>query len=157
MISQILAQPYQPAYAPAGFDSAFPVDSANTTPVPNTAPAQDYTSGSVPGDPDHPNWPTAFQYVTASNGLVSGDGAPLRGRLALHPGFHPGIVVVHGFNTNGKESVIRWAAMLYANGYNVLAADQRDFKDEYDHREGYPNWLQTFGWKESQDVLAAGA
>ena len=52
--------------------------------------------------------------------------------------------------------MIRWAAMLYANGYDVLAADQRDFKAESDAGLGYPTWLQTFGWKESTDVLAAG-
>jgi dienelactone hydrolase len=46
--------------------------------------------------------------------------------------------------------------MLYANGYDVLAADQRDFKAEYDAGYGYPDWLQTFGWKESEDVLVAG-
>jgi dienelactone hydrolase len=76
--------------------------------------------------------------------------------LALHPGHHPGVVVVHGFNTHGYASVIRWAALLYARGYNVLAADQRDFYFENQAGYGNPNWLQTFGWKESQDVLAAG-
>ena len=38
----------------------------------------------------------------------------------------------------------------------MLAADQRDFSFEYSAGYGYPAWLQTFGWKESQDVLAAG-
>ena len=145
-VQQILAEPYQADYLPAGFDSAFP------TAVPNTAPAQDYTSGSIPGSADHPEWPPSFQEVL----IQSADGAPLTGRLAMHAGSHPGVVVVHGFNTNGKESVIRWAAMLYANGYDVLAADQRDFKAEYDAGYGYPAWLQTFGWKEAEDVLAAG-
>src|SRR4029450_13562427 len=64
-------------------------------------------------------------------------------------------VVVHGFNTHGYASVIRWAAMLYANGYDVLAADQRDFSFEHYPGFGYPAWQQTFGWKESEDVLAA--
>ena len=63
---------------------------------------------------------------------------------------------MHGFNTHGYASVIRWAAMLYANGYNVLAADQRDFSFEHDAELGYPAWQQTFGWKESEDVVAAG-
>ena len=36
------------------------------------------------------------------------------------------VVVVHGFNTHGIGSVIRWAAMIYKNGYNVLAADHLD-------------------------------
>lgn len=166
-IIDILALPYQPAYAPMGFDNAFPADAANPNPVPNTFPAQDYTSGSVPGNPDHPNWPSPFQYVRYLSGNPGDpvfDRAPLRAYFALHPGSHPGVVVVHGFNTNGKESVIRWAAMLYANGYNVIASDQRDFKDEFRNpdntnrvpTDGYPDWLQTFGWKEARDVLAAG-
>lgn len=146
-VAAVLAQPYQPAYVPTGVDRAF-----GDQEVPNTAPAQDYTTGSVPGDPDHPGWPPWFVPVR----LSSADGAPLFGFLALHPGRHPGIVLVHGFNTNGRESVIRWAAMLYANGYDVLAADQRDFKAEYDAGFGYPRWLQTLGWKEAQDVVAAG-
>jgi dienelactone hydrolase len=39
----------------------------------------------------------------------------------------------------------------------VLAADQRDFFFESQAGYGYPDWLQTFGWKESEDVLAGGA
>ena len=146
-VQQILAEPYQPDYAPSGFDGAF--GNAN---VLNTAPAQDYTSGSIPGSPDAPAWPSWFRAVQ----FASGDGAPLLGELALHPGDAPAVVVVHGFNTHGYASVIRWAAMLYANGYDVLAADQRDFSFENDAGFGYPTWQQTFGWKESEDVLAAG-
>jgi predicted alpha/beta-fold hydrolase len=146
-VRQMLAEPYQANYVPTGNDTAF-------ASAPNTFPAEDYTSGSVAGDPDFPGWPDAFTQVL----FRSADGAPLYGQLALHTGKHPGVVVVHGFNTNGYDSVVRWAAMLYANGYNVLAADQRDFKYEYrdPNMLGYPNWLQTFGWKESEDVLAAG-
>jgi dienelactone hydrolase len=145
-VASILAQPYQPDYVPLGLDSAF------DTPVANDAPAEDYTSGSIPGSPDYPAWPAAFSQVL----FASADGAPLFGMLALHPGTNPGVLVVHGFNTHGYASVVRWAAMLYANGYDVLAADQRDFAFESQAGYGYPNWLQTFGWKESQDVLAAG-
>jgi|tagenome__1003787_1003787.scaffolds.fasta_scaffold20955923_3 dienelactone hydrolase len=145
-VARMLAEPYQPAYVPAGLDTAF--DAA----VPNVAPAEDYTSGSIPGSPDAPAFPAAFSQVL----LHSGDGAPLLGMLALHPGAHPGVVVVHGFNTHGYSSVVRWAALLYARGYDVLAADQRDFSWESQAGYGYPDWLQTFGWKESQDVLAAG-
>jgi len=146
-IDEILAEPYQPDYVPQGTDRAF-----GSAAVPNTAPAQDYTTGSIPGSPDAPAWPPIFQPVL----LHSADGAPLLGQLALQPGKHPGIVVVHGFNTHGNLSVIRWAAMLAANGYNVLAADQRDFNFEYTAGYGYPDWLQTFGWKEAEDVLAMG-
>ncbi len=146
-VQQILAQPYQPNYVPLGFDTAF-----GDASVLNTAPAQDYTSGSIAGSPDAPAWPPWFAFVL----LHSADGAPLLGKLALHPGDGPGVVVVHGFNTHGYDSVIRWAAMLYANGYDVLAADQRDFSFESSAGYGYPGWQQTFGWKESEDVLAAG-
>jgi dienelactone hydrolase len=146
-VQQILAQPYQPNYVPQGYDTAFGSDN-----VLNTAPAQDYTTGSIPGSPDAPEWPPWFKPVL----FHSGDGAPLLGELALHAGDAPGVVVVHGFNTHGYASVIRWAAMLYANGYNVLAADQRDFSFEHAAGFGYPNWQQTFGWKESEDVVAAG-
>ena len=146
-VSAIESLPYQSAYVPAGFDSAFP-----DTLVANVAAAQDYTSGSIPGSPDSPAWPSSFHQVV----IHSADGAALIGELALLPGAHPGVVVVHGFNTHGSQSVIRWAAMLVANGYNVLAADQRDFSFEYSAGYGYPDSLQTFGWKESQDVLAAG-
>jgi len=52
--------------------------------------------------------------------------------------------------------VIRWAAMLYANGYDVLAADRRDFSAEDMAGYGYPTSQQALGWKESEDVLAAG-
>jgi predicted alpha/beta-fold hydrolase len=148
-VSQILALPYQPNYLPVGFDNAFP---AAPTPVLNDFPAEDFTTGSIPGSPDNPPWPPAFKPVT----LTSGDGARLTGYLALLPGRHPGVLVVHGFNTHGDESVIRWAALLAHDGYDVLAADQRDFAAEYSAGYGYPNYPQTFGWKEAQDVLAAG-
>ena len=128
-VQQILSEPYQPTYVPAGFDSAF-----SDADVLNTAPAQDYTSGSIPGSPDAPAWPPWFRSVQ----FASADGAPLLGELALHPGDAPAVVVVHGFNTHGYASVIRWAAMLYANGYDVLAADQRDFSFENDAGFGYP-------------------
>jgi dienelactone hydrolase len=146
VVGSMLAEPYQPDYVPAGLDTAF------DAPVPNVAPAEDYTSGSIPGSPDAPAYPAAFTQVL----LHSADGAPLLGMLALHPGAHPGVLVVHGFNTHGYSSVVRWAALLYARGYDVLAADQRDFSWESQAGYGYPNWLQTFGWKESQDVVAAG-
>lgn len=147
-VQALLAEPYQPAYVPTGRDAAFP-----DADVANTAPAQDYTTGSIPGSPDAPAWPAAFEPVLFS----SADGAPLLGQLGVHPGVRrPGVVVVHGFNTHGYASVIRWAAALYAAGYDVLAADQRDFSFAYGAGLGYPAWEQTFGWKESEDVLAAG-
>lgn len=122
-VAAMEALPYQPAYLATGTDSAF---SGNATPVVNTPPVDDYTVGSIPGsDPtgatDAPPWPPSFTART----ITSTDGAVLHGMVALHPGRHPGIVVAHGFNTHGNESVIRWAAMLAANGWNVAAFDQR--------------------------------
>ena len=147
VIGQIESLPYQAAYAPAGPDAAF-----SPAVVANDLPAEDYTSGSVPGSPDAPAWPSVFRSVV----FRSGDGAQLTGELALLPGERPAVLVVHGFNTHGDLSVIRWAAMLAANGFDVLAADQRDFSTEYQDGYGYPAYPQTFGWKESEDVLAAG-
>ena len=66
-VDQILAQPYQADYVPVGPDTAF------DTLVPNTLPAEDYTSGSIPGSPDYPTWPAAFSQVL----FHSADGAPL--------------------------------------------------------------------------------
>lgn len=146
VVGAIEALPYQPDYVPTGYDTAFPAGT-----VLDTAPAQDYTSGSIPGSPDSPAWPPAFQAVR----FQSADGATLLGEMALHPGNRPAVVVVHGFNTHGMTSVIRWAAMLAANGYDVLAADQRDYFWEQQAQVD-ANYPQTFGWKESQDVLAAG-
>src|SRR5947209_10182805 len=77
-VNQILSLPYQTAYAPVGLDSAF---TGETPPVANIAPAQDYTSGSIPGRPDSPAWPANFKQVT----LTSGDGAKLLGELAMLP------------------------------------------------------------------------
>src|SRR5262245_62929099 len=104
-IDAILAEPYQPNYVPFGIDSAF-----GSAAVLNTAPAEDGRTGSTPGGPEALEWPPIFKPVV----FESADGSSLSGRLALQPGKRPGIVVVHGFNTHGNLSVIRWAAMLAA-------------------------------------------
>src|SRR5579884_3731222 len=140
-VSAIEALPYQPAYVPAGADAAFP---SNPAPVPNTAPAEDYTSGSIPGDPDAPAWPPWFTPHT----ITEADGTQIQGMVDIQPGHHPAVLVVHGFNTHGYYSVIRWAAMLAANGYDVAVFDQRDYY--FEHQAGEDaNRMQTFGWKES--------
>lgn len=147
VVRTIEGQPYNPAYVPTGTDSAFPGGT-----VLNDAPAETYTTGSIPGSPDSPTFPPPFDKVL----LHSVDGAPFFAWVALHPGKRPAIEVVPGFNTHSSRSVVRWAAMLSANGYDVIAADQRDFSTEYEAGYGYPSYPQTFGWKESQDVVAAG-
>ena len=98
-VAAIEALPYQPVYVPLGFDAAFP-DAL----VLNVPPANDYSAGSIPGSPTAPAWPSVFKPVT----ITSTDGAKLLGMVAVHPGPHPGVVVAHGFNTNGKLSSIRW-------------------------------------------------
>jgi hypothetical protein len=138
--------PYQPDYVPEGYDSAFPSGS-----VRNDFPVEDYTDGSVPGTPDAPAFPPSFRAVT----LRSPDGAEFFAEVALQPHPSPAVVVVPGFNTNSKESVVRWAAMLADDGYSVIAADQRDFAAEYQAGDGYPAFVQTFGWKEAEDVVTA--
>ena len=124
----------------------------STRRVPNTAPAQDYTCRLDPGL----GRPPRLARVVPRRRRAVGDGT-LLDRQARPPARRPSRrVVVHGFNTNAKESVVRWAAMLARNGFNVLAADQRDFKAEHAAGYGYPGPRQTFGWKEAEDVLAAG-
>lgn len=146
-VRTIESLPYNAAYVPTGTDRAFPSGT-----VLNDAPVETYTTGSIPGSPDSPTFPAPFKKVL----LHSRDGAPFFAWVALHPGSRPAIEVVAGFNTHSARSVVRWAAMLSANGYDVVAADQRDFSTEYDAGYGYPSYPQTFGWKESQDVVAAG-
>lgn len=145
-VRAIESLPYQPAYVPQGDDRAFPNGS-----VRNDLPAEDYTDGSVPGTPDAPAFPPSFREVT----LRSPDGARFFAEVAVQRRPAPGIVVVPGFNTNSKESVVRWAAMLAADGYSVIAADQRDFAAEDQAGYGYPAVVQTFGWKEAVDVVTA--
>lgn len=147
VVREILALPYTAAYAPVGPDSAFP-----TGKVLNDLPAEDYTSGSVPDSPDAPGFPQPFREIV----LRSPGGAKFFAWMALHPGSRPAVEVVPGFNTHGSRSVVRWAAMLSHDGYDVIAADQRDYASEYTAGYGAPEYPQTFGWKESEDVVTAG-
>ena len=145
-VDQILAQPYQPDYAPQGYDTAF--GNAN---VLNTAPAQDYTSGSIPGTPTRPPGrvvPSCPVHVCGRRAAAR----PARDPRRQRAGRGRGARLQHARLRVG----VRWAAMLYANGTTFLAADQRDFSFENDAKLGYPAWQQTFGWKESEDVVAAG-
>lgn len=147
VVHRILSLPYTATYVPAGPDSAFP-----TGKVLNDLPAEDYTSGSIPGSPDSPGFPPPFREVV----LRSPDGAKFFAWVAVHPGSRPAIEVVPGFNTHSARSVVRWAAMLSHDGYDVIAADQRDYASEYTAGYGAPKYPQTFGWKESEDVVTAG-
>ena len=102
--------------------------------------------------------PTARLAAAFSQVVIhSADGAPLFAQVALHPARIPASSSCTGSTRTAMPRSIRWAALLYASGYDVIAADQRDFSTSRTTRKvGYPDWLQTFGWKESEDVLAAG-
>ncbi len=161
VVAAVLALPYNPAAQPAGVDEAFDGDDypaafpltdlagggCCTGPVPDQPPLADLA-------PPFAEFPDGFELVE----LASYDGTPLHAFAALRPGA-PGVVVMHGFNTNGKYSVVRYAAFLYANGYSVIAPDHRDMGREWArggswHPDGSRHG-QTFGWKEAQDLLVA--
>ena len=160
-VADVLALPYNPAAQPTGLDSAFGADdypaafpltdlaggTCCTGPVPDQPPLADLA-------PPFAEFPDGFELIE----LESYDGTPLHAFAALRPGA-PGIVVMHGFNTNGKYSIVRYAAFLYANGYSVIAPDHRDMGREWVrggswHPDGTRHG-QTLGWKEAQDLLVA--
>jgi PKD repeat protein len=161
VVEQVLALEYNPAAVPAGLDTAFgPADypaafpltdlaggGCCTGPVPDQPPLADLA-------PPFAEFPDGFELIE----LESHDGTPLHAFAALRPGA-PGIVVMHGFNTNGKHSIVRYAAFLYANGYSVIAPDHRDMGREWARGGSYhPDGSrhgQTLGWKEAQDLLTA--
>lgn len=161
VVDQVLALPYNPAAVPAGIDTAFGADDYPAAfPLTDTAGGSCCT-GPVPDQPaladlapPFAEFPDAFELIE----LESIDGTPLHAFAALRPGA-PGIVVMHGFNTNGKYSIVRYAAFLYANGYSVIAPDHRDMGREWARNGSYhPDGTrhgQTLGWKEAQDLLTA--
>ncbi|MBT8086218.1 MAG: hypothetical protein HKN35_01885 [Woeseia sp.] len=161
LVDRVLALPYNPAAVPFGNDSAFDADD-----YPAAFPLTDLAGGTCCTSevPDQPpladlappfaEFPDGFELIE----LESYDGTPLHAFAALRPGA-PGIVVMHGFNTNGKYSIVRYAAFLYANGYSVIAPDHRDMGREWArggsyHSDGTRHG-QTLGWKEAQDLLTA--
>ena len=162
-VAAVLDLPYDPAYVPTGSDSAFAEDD-----YPAAFPLTDTSSGTCCSGPvpDQPpladlappfaDFPDAFELIE----LASYDGTPLHAYVAMHDGA-PGVLVMHGFNTNGKWSVVRYAAALHANGFSVIVPDHRDMGREWarggswwpeDDRHG-----QTLGWKEAEDLLVAAA
>ncbi|MGB5738897.1 MAG: PKD domain-containing protein, partial [Woeseia sp.] len=134
------------------YPAAFPLTDAAggaccTSPVPDQPALADLA-------PPFAEFPDGFELIE----MESIDGTPLHAFAALRPGA-PGIVVMHGFNTNGKYSIVRYAAFLYANGYSVIAPDHRDMGREWARNGSYhPDGTrhgQTLGWKEAQDLLTA--
>lgn len=163
VVERILDLPYQPAFVPTGTDTAF-----GDTAWPAAFPVTDTTSGTCCAGPapDQPPladlappfaaFPDSFESVE----LTSYDGTPLHARVSIVPGA-PGVVVMHGFNTNGKHSIVRYAAALRANGFSVIAPDHRDMGREWErggswHPDGTRHG-QSLGWKESEDLLVAAA
>ena len=160
-VDRLLALPYTPLYQPQGADSAFGEDDYPAAfPVTDTAGGP-CCSGPVPDQPPladlappFADFPASFDRIQ----LTSADGTPLHAMISIVPGA-PGIVVAQGFNTNGKHSIVRYAAFLAANGYSVIAPDHRDMGREWVrggswHPSGERRG-QTIGWKEAQDFLAA--
>ena len=161
VVARMLALPYDPAYPPTGVDTAFgSSDYPAAFPLTDTATGT-CCAGPVPNQPTladlappFPSFPDTFDLVT----LRSYDGTPLHAFASIVPGA-PGIVVAHGFNSNGKYSVVRYAAFLRANGFSVIAPDHRDLGREWD-RGGSENpdgirHGESLGWKEAQDLLTA--
>ena len=162
-VQAILELPYNPAHVPQGTDAAFGDDDWPAAfPVTDTAGGACCT-GPVPDQPaladlapPFADFPDAFERIQ----LTSPDGTPLHAYIAVNPGA-PGVVVNQGFNTNGKHSIVRYAAFLAANGFTVIAPDHRDMGREWARGGSYhPSGTrrgQTLGWKEAQDFLAAAA
>lgn len=163
VVERILDLPYQPAFVPVGQDAAF-----GDMAWPAAFPLTDTTSGTCCAGPvlDQPPladlappfaaFPDSFELVE----LTSHDGTPLHAQVSIVPAA-PGVVVMHGFNTNGKHSIVRYAAALRANGFSVIAPDHRDMGREWDrggswHPDGTRHG-QSLGWKESEDLLVAAA
>lgn len=158
----MLELPYQPDYVPLGTDAAFGSDD-----YPASFPLTDTTTGTCCAGPvpDQPpladlappfaDWPDGFELIE----LRSYDGTPLHAFVSIADPAAPGIVVMHGFNTNGKYSIVRYAAFLRANGFNVIAPDHRDMGREWERGGSWwpegPRHGQTLGWKESEDLLVA--
>lgn len=161
VVEELLELPYDPAYAPAGNDAAFGADdwpaafpltdtstgTCCTGPVPDQPPLADLA-------PPFAEFPEGFELIE----LSSFDGTPLHAFASVVPGA-PGVVVMHGFNTNGKYSIVRYAAFLRANGFSVIAPDHRDMGREWDRGGSW--WPeggrhgQSIGWKEAEDLLVA--
>lgn len=161
VLTEILELPYSPDYAPAGIDeafgdedypAAFPLTDTSTgtcctSPVADQPPLADLA-------PPFARFPEPFELIE----LRSFDGTPLHAQLALEPGA-PGVVVMHGFNVNGKHSVVRYAAFLHANGFSVIVPDHRDMGREWERGGSW--WPdggrrgQSLGWKEAEDLLVA--
>jgi predicted esterase len=162
IVERLLALPYDSAYQPVGTDDAFgPSDYPAAFPTTDTTTG-DCCVGPVPDQPPladlappFAEFPEGFELIE----LASYDGTPLHAFYADGEPGAPGIVVAHGFNTNGKWSIVRYAAFLHANGFTVIAPDHRDMGREWErggswHPSGERRG-QSIGWKESEDFLVA--
>ena len=81
------------------------------------------------------------------------DGTPLAAAMGIHRDGkpHPGVVLAHGFiETKNQKYIVELSALLYQNGWHVLAID---FRGHGDSRKLSQAPI-TFGWKEADDILA---
>src|SRR5207247_5947169 len=83
------------------------------------------------------------------------DGEHIAASVGLHDeGGRPGLIVAHGLFSSRRFDYVRQIAVraFYEWGFNVLAVDLRSF--------GLTNLTSqaptTVGWKEGQDIVAAG-
>lgn len=97
--------------------------------------------------PPYPAWPSAFHDVV----IHSADGTPFYAEVAVHSHPAPAVVLDDPFDSNGKNSLERWAIALYGEGFQVVAPDWRDLGQS----TALSHAPQTFGWKETQDLIAA--
>jgi predicted alpha/beta-fold hydrolase len=95
-------------------------------------------------------YPSQFRHVNFSGA----DGVPIAATVALHESERPGLIVVHGlFSTNMFDYVREIAVRAFYDwGFNVAAVDLRSF-GLTDMMSDAPT---TGGWKEGEDIVAAG-
>ena len=91
--------------------------------------------------------------ITCSRGPTASGSPPRSG--SRRPRARPGLIVVHGLFSSRRFDYVRQIAVraYYEWGFNVLALDLRSF--------GLTNLTSqaptTVGWKEGEDIVAAGA
>ena len=95
-------------------------------------------------------YPSQFRHVN----FHGADGVPISATLALHEGERPGLIVVHGLFSTSMFDYVREIAVraFYDWGFNVAAVDLRSF-GLTDMMSDAPS---TGGWKEGEDIVAAG-
>jgi predicted alpha/beta-fold hydrolase len=97
----------------------------------------------------------AYPAQFADQVVPGADGEPLGATIGLHPEPRPGLVVCHGAFSTRRFDYVRQIAVraFYDWGFNVAAIDLRSFG----LTELIGQAVNTGGWKEGEDVLAAAS